>query len=397
MTAALLIAAALGAWNADALTLRGGREAPQASITSVDADGVRIGPPVDTVVGWDLVDTLPAQWQARAKPLAPTAEALWRGRARLARGDFGGAERALEPLLPTFRGMSGPGARLVSEGLLRCRLERGARASAVDAWLVWVAATQEPKSLWLDSGRVDTPAEHGAPTTDPSTRLAPLLPPLWLDVPAVRPLASMPVPAGEGLAALLARAYRAAARFETGAPAEAQDAAQDTDLLARALGAGPLEALDTPEAGLRFVCAVVLARVGDEAQRPKARAALSALASSRPEPWAEAWSRVALGRSLLRESDQEQRLAGVLELLHVPARIAETDPYLTGIALAEAVVALDGLGDPASASRLFDEFASAAPDHPAWDWAPIRQRRRSPAQAPTPPADTTDPEGVLPR
>jgi hypothetical protein len=201
-------------------------------------------------------------------------------------------------------------------------------------------------------------------------------------VPAIRPLGSLPGHDSGGIVPRLADAYRVSARFEGGTtPTSAE-----LDALGEGLGAGPLTQLDGPQAGLRLVSAVVLARVGESDQRARARAVLQSLTDARPEPWAEAWCRVALGRSLLREDDAERRLAGVLELLHIPARLAESDPYLLGLALAQAAVALRDMGDQASASRLFDEFSALPAEHPAWAWAPIRHWRRPPAGAATPDA-----------
>ena len=52
----------------------------------------------------------------------------------------------------------------------------------------------------------------------------------------------------------------------------------------------------------------------------------------------EAWVRVGLGRSLMRESAVEDQLVGVAQMLHVPARLRGESPYLAGVALGGAAV-----------------------------------------------------------
>jgi len=124
--------------------------------------------------------------------------------------------------------------------------------------------------------------------------------------------------------------------------------------------------------GLALINDIVTARVGEEGQRIAARQALVARIKKRPALWVETWCRVGLGRSLLREPMRESQLLGISELLEVPARLERVNPYLTGIALAEAAVALRKLDDAAGATRLRTELSERFAGHPALEWDQLR-------------------------
>jgi hypothetical protein len=153
-------------------------------------------------------------------------------------------------------------------------------------------------------------------------------------------------------AAALSNLYWQAARFECG------------------LDPGPIDPA-SDDAGLTLVQQIVIARTGDPAAREQARAQLRTRLKSRPEPWVEAWCRAGVGRSLLREDSVEFKRLGIIELLHVPARLPEESPYLTGVALAEAAVALHKLGDRGGADKLRAGLKASFSGHPALDWTPI--------------------------
>ena len=92
-----------------------------------------------------------------------------------------------------------------------------------------------------------------------------------------------------------------------------------------------------------------------------------------PAPqWLEAWIHSGIGRSLIREEGTEQKQAGVIELLNIPARFARTHPYLSGLALAESSATLRALGDHDGADLLARELTSSYPSHPVNDWLPFR-------------------------
>lgn len=339
--------------------LRGGEAAPAGEIVRIDESGIVLGPPPGTlVIGWDRVKKVDGAWADKAAPFLPIADQAWRARTRLERGDLLSAEPVFEKLFEPMRGKAGPTPAMVAEGLLRCRLRRGAHIAAIEPWLALLAAAP--------TSGMATPVFHPAwaaeagltPALDVSTGLAPALPPMWLAWPSVEAFARQPDsdikdPRIAGLRSM----YMVSARFECG-----------QTVTVPPVGAN--------EPGSQIVREVVLSRVGDVDQRAAARKSLEERmrsSAANPTPaWLEAWCRAAIGRSLLREDSAEQRRLGIVELLHIPARFSGMHPYLSGIALAEASVALRELGDSDGADTLARELAEKYPSHPVLEWPRFR-------------------------
>ena len=347
MIHAALLAVCLGQ-----VTLRGGAPAPPGEVVGVTDQGVQIGATggdgrasVHELIPWDRVRRVGGAFADDAVVYEWASDAAWRARTRLDRGDAVAAEPLFMRLFDRYRDGRGPLSAMVSEGLMRCRLLRRAHAAAVDPWLVLVrtGAAERRSSAAATFG--------GAPTA-----LVPALPPIWLDTASVRAFAGAASPVGAAMppgdrdanrALELAELYHHAACRTCGI-------------------ASTLPQQDVADAEVPFVRALVIAQVSDNAgEREAARRELRGVIARVREPWAEAWCRVAIGRSLLLEPDSEQRLLGVVELLHLPARLERASPYLTGIALSESATALEELGDTAGAARLRREFAQRFSDHPA--------------------------------
>jgi hypothetical protein len=315
--------------------------------------------------GWDRVREVRGEQGgagAKATGFATLSDQLWRARTRVERGDFAAAEPLLDGLVDRSRGVPGPTSSVVFEGLLRCRLRRGAQIPAVWAWLDWSAA-RGIGGDWI-GGKIDA-----ARVIDSETGLAPSLPPVFLrdaavDAGAMSDDWARLVAPGAGKAEL-AQLYLAAIRFETGQAAEA---------LPNVVNAAP---------GVRLVSEIVRARIGDEAERRAARdALLKRLETKDLEPWMECWCRVGVGRSLLREADSENRRQGVVQLLHAPARFVRVSPAIAGIALAEAAVGLHDLGDEAGAVALKGELLDRFGRTPAASWSRLREiKLAEPARA----------------
>jgi hypothetical protein len=352
------------------VSLRGGEASPTGQIISMDAAGITMGPPPGTlIIGWDRVKSVAGEWSDKAAPFVGTAEQAWRARTRLERGDPLSAEPLFEKLFEQYRGTGGPTASVVAEGLLRCRLRRGAHVAAIDPWLALLVAGPQTG--------LSTPVMHPgwaseaglAPAIDSATSLVPALPPIWLAWPSVEAFSRQEfVPPGKDPRTEALRAmYIAAARFECG---------QVEDV--------PSVGVNDP--GSHIVRDIVLSRAGDMDQRASARKALEDRmrgSSANPTPpWLEAWCRAAIGRSLIREDSPDLKKLGVVELLHIPARFSSMHPYLAGIALAEASVALRGMGDSAGADVLARELAEVYPSHPVLEWP--RFRSAAPARKPVP-------------
>jgi len=345
--------------------LRGGR-GEQMGVVAVSIDGVSVGELVAGVssarmLSWHRVKSVGGSLTEEAKQYASTADDAWRAMTRLERGDAIGAELLLEPLAKTYSRRGGPTAGAVFAGLLKCRLLRGSQTLAVDAWMSWMQAGE----IAPDAGRGPGVSSwergeeilHGG--VDAATGLVPSLPPVWLNVASVRAFAggeAMPPELGNGAGrgAQLRELYVQAARRECG--------------LATRLPAGNAAWPDAQ----RLVWQMVAARIGDDAARREARAALTARLKAGATGWIEAWCRVGIGRSLMVESDAESVRDGVLQLLTLAAREDASDAYLTGIALAEASAALRAAGDTRGAMTVLVDLVRRLPDHPATEWEGVR-------------------------
>ncbi len=337
----------------------------------LDGVGFRSGDKVEWL-GWDRVASLEGLAPELARQVAPVADKAWRARIRLERGDALAAEPIYEDLFRAFQARRGATACAVAEGLLRCRLRRGAQAGAIAPWLAWVRASDP--SMPAPVLDITSPPSQ-PPLIDPGTGLCPFLPPVWLNVASVQAFARADARTGDdseakrGLA--LEGMYRLAARFEVGLAGESE---------ANAL---PVRSADP---GVSLVAQIVAARAADPDKRKDARQLLLARLRQRMPAWEESWVRVGIGRSLLREQDGEERLIGLAHLLHVPARLRAAQPYLAGVALAETALVEAGLGNMPAAQRLKRDIMEGLPGHPALDMealAAIGSSPRGKAQ-PTP-------------
>lgn len=344
-------------------TFRAGK-GQQLGVTAVSIDGVCVGELVAGVssarmLSWHQIKSINGALAAGSQPLLANADAAWRGLARLERGDDLGAEAILEPLAKTYRLRGGPTAAAVYAGLLRCRLGRGAQTLAIDSWVGWLAANE----IAPDAGggpavsSWDHAEELLVGVIDPATGLAMALPPTWLNVPAVRSLAgtdAMPSEPGPSRGEQMRDLYVQAARFECRLPTR-------------------LRTMDPAwSESQRLVWQIVAARIGDEATRKDARAALQGRLRVAIPSWQEAWCRIGLGRSLLLESDDDSKRDGLLQLLAIASREDGSDVYLTGIALAEAAAGLRARGDAVGANLVLADLVRQYPDHPALEWEVIR-------------------------
>lgn len=355
-----------------------GRALPAGKLLTCTPDGMvfedQFG--VQRTVRWDLVKSVSGDEAEAAREFTETARTAWRARTRLERGDAVSAEPLFEELYPQYEGREGEMAALVCEGLLRCRLRRSAQTSAVRPWLAYLVARPNGPYRSVVTGAL-------RPACDEQMGLVPSLAPVWESTPAVEAFARSGELVGWSArggelprrAEVLSALYVHAARFECG------------------LESGPpmmqLSNADLRDGGIALVHAMVLSRTGSGEERTGARARLSDIMKSNrvDRPWIEAWCRVAIGRSLLMEADPEQRRLGVVELLHLPARFADSLPYLAGQALAEAVVALDEMGDAVGASSLLAELNERYGTHAVLSWQPMRERLEGTSGAPSGPRE----------
>lgn len=256
-------------------------------------------------------------------PLAPKfdeqrslATDLWRATARLGRGDDGGAEPLFEKLWVRTKGESGPTRAEVAAGLAACRVHRGAFATAIEPWAEWMhqSATVAPEQLaaqriWLG-------------ISDGSGFWIEAMPPIWTDSTAVRALGAQTIavdpkssshPTGDDLKLI----YAVAARRDSG----------------QAWGIDPAAAIKAP-GWANLAGEMVLAESEASEVRSEARQRLSSRMSSDLSLWKQIWIRLALGRSLLLEPGADDRRTGVLNLLWIASRPADSAPLSAGVSLA---------------------------------------------------------------
>lgn len=353
------------------------------TIKEMSLQGVRIEIPGigEQVVSWDRVKKVGGEWAGKYEPFTALADKAWRARTRLERGDHTLAEPLFEELTGELRGQTGPTPALVAEGLLRCRLARGAQTAAIVPWLTWTSIVgaassdkQAAKDKWI-GGTCDLGKGEGA-AIDAEYLLAPSLPPVWVAGPALDSLLASKdwetLTRQEGTPGQLAKLYQQAASRSTGSDAATVD----------------LDTIDAKTPGTKLVYDMLRAWTGEGDEREKGRAALRTRFESgdkkkpaSPRRWVEAWCRYGIGKSMIDETDESTRLLGVIELLHVPARFDEDQPYLAGMALAHAALTLAEMGDAHGAHVLKGELTSKYPRHPALEWDRVRKLSPAPAGA----------------
>ena len=359
--AGLLVCAAQALCQGDALVLRAFEQPPPGTAMGVGPQGVQVRSPQGdvVVVGWDRVLRLPAALAEAGEPFEALAIESWRARARLERGDLVLAEPLLQALFDRAKAgeldLRGPTGLVIAEGLLRCRLARGASAAAIEPWLAWLdaAIVRQPRTTFAHRGWAQ---QAGLPSVvDPATELCPLLPPMWLPTPSLQVMPQLePVEGERDKAAAMRSLYQVAARHELG---------QRVDKLP-----------DVPrETATELVRDIVAARVLDATGRTAARARLEAALPSATEPWLSAWIAAGIGRSLVLEDEQELRLRGVAQLLRVHVLYRGVSPYLADICLAEAAATLESLGQGHAARRLARELARTSPGSPVLAWPPLAE------------------------
>ncbi len=333
--------------------LRGG-EFTDDVVTGVSPAGVAIAGEDggSRVLGWHEVKRVAGEHESEAGQFAGLSDDLWRARRRLARGDIALAAPILERLWTaalaneadpqTIAGvrLAGPTGLALAEGVARVRIATGRLAEAVEPWTVAIALRQAVMRGEKPEGASWLIAE---------------LPPIFVQSVAVERLAStqpLPMVLEDQTARSMFLLYRFAAATAAGMQT-APPAFNSADLM---------------DPDLRLVTDMVIMQSADGELRAPARARLEEVVKSRANTWREAWARGAIGISDVTLDTTSARMGGVLELLHIPARFASTQPYLSGVALAVASVTMQLEADDARAAALLHELERLAPDHPAIGW-----------------------------
>ena len=332
-------------------------------------------------LSWDRVRQLRGPRDAEAQPFLDDARRLWRARARLERGDPFNAEPLFDDLAETYPAVEGPTSGVVWEGVLRCRLRRGAHAASIGPWL-----------RLLRAGALDSNARFTglSPLTGAASRLVPALPPLWIPGPVAAAHAASEPPAVDPVASRAEREAAAMALLYHAAAAHASGDAVSSRSLNRRLEGAP----DSDD--LLLVRDMVFALVGmlEEQEAARDRLAVRAPRPGQPsrDDWQSAWALAALGLSRLEAGDVNIRERGVLALIRVRVEHAADMPYLAGLALAHAAAAHANEGDREAAGRLARDLAREFTHHPGLRWKPITNLLDSATDGPADarPTDTED-------
>jgi hypothetical protein len=348
---------------------RGGLPELAGTLRSMDERGVlldsrRLG---ERLVPWDRIRRLHGASDPRMDGWLEDGTRVWRARIRISRGDPLSAEPLLEPLFDRFVGRTDELALVVAEGLLRCRIARGANDLAVVPMLETIRLR--------DAGVSSTAYASLPPVFEDAWSLVPAVPPAWHagadraglatrlhetlrrleQTLAAEGAAPTPRTAAARRAASIASWYLAAVRAEEGSPLRPPTITAGDDpglrLLAEVLTGRPPEAAD--------------AAGGDPEAPPDPRAILEAATPGPTEPaWTGDWRDYFEGRRGLLADESAEREAGMLRLLRPAALRPSERPYLAGIGLARAADALERMGRPEEAAILRADLAARFPGHP---------------------------------
>lgn len=308
-----------------AVHLRGQPQPDPRAVAQVSAAGVLLADDVGTLVGWEQVRGLTGDDAADAERYEWLLDNAWRARARVMRGDLSLAAPLLERMETLVRDERGPTAFLAAGGLAASRVAEGRIAEALEPALRARAAADDVDDAL--AARLHYDEAWGA---------FPALPPL--------PLAGLNV---EGWAAIPASIQSAGPRAQKLAAWYAYAA-----MLAEKATATEPEACDDDQLCL-LVSRMVRAAMDPRPDvRARARDELSRAAAGDRPPWVLAWTRLAVGRSLVREPDRPAQIAGVLELLRAASMGLDGLDALTIGAVRDAAEACQAIGLSAESATL---------------------------------------------
>jgi hypothetical protein len=316
--------------------LRGGA-VREGTVVALDDAGVHLEIVTGDVevVSWDRVRQVTGPFAEAADDYASIADTAWRARYRLERGDPQMARPLFETLYRRYRGQTSQTALVVSEGVLRCRLQADVpKRELLEPYL---------ETLRLRRSGIEQRAYQDlAPIIDSHTQLLMALPPLLVFGDAAEDAA----PAAESMPASTDAVVQAIASLYGCA---LERASADAD--------APAPRLPVEHEGAALLHLLLVAEAGSDAARKSARQELRELSADADEPWLRAWRHAGLGVSLIRQSDAESRLEGILELLHVPLLYGELLPALAEAAAGAAASELADLGDLDQAARIRRDFS----------------------------------------
>ena len=250
---------------------------------------------------------------------------LWRARQRLVRGDIQLAEPLFERLFSHYLGLNCTDASLVSEGLLRCLVSRGALEKAVHPWL----ETMRHHELGTR-----TQFSTLAPIIDESTMLCPHLPLVWLDNPLLIEICETYKTSPQKITGSIATVI---ATKGTNSPGEQIDGLEDGKFLIEILGSSKGRANDIK---------LLLDREQDL------------------PPWKRAWAHYFMATGYFSEQNPKARVKGMLQLARVAATSTRITPWLAGASMIRLAEELKKDGMEQESKRINAEAQRLFPTHP---------------------------------
>lgn len=317
-----------------------------APVLSVGLDGVRVGGDAPRHFGWDVVYYATGEGAEQVHEYEEWSTDVWRAKTRLSRGDLRLASELFEDLFTRLQeeSIAGPTGLVIAEGTLRCRVGQGRHSDAIEAWAASLRIRETGQRQSGESG--------AGGVIDPQTLLVPTLPPMWLEgsSEAAQVYETLGGDKPSEDANSLLELYRVCAALEVGL---------DPRSVARAERFGQ---------GHLIVDTIIRSRSDDSQVRSAAHSQLLTLIEEQPGTWKEAWARMAIGRSYLMDNDPDVRGRGVLHMLHLPARFANSQPHLAALALAEAGRELHSQGDRDTVELIRSELRNRYASNPAVEW-----------------------------
>lgn len=339
----------------DTVVLRDGLGELKGNVLASDDSSLRLQSDDESLmqIPWDQVrriefgseSLLQEQLAARLE----RAEKIWRARSRLQRGDYTLAEPLFAALFMASPDRTSETDLIIAEGLLRCRLERGSMEESI-------LPSLEVARLARLGVRTDR-YEDLLPVSDLDQPLCHYLPPVWVNKSKLTRLARELREwdaGGDQQLAEVAKQYVFLVEHPSGF--------LEIDPRVGFESSIPLEKGD----GSELLRLAILSRDSSPDERRRSRILLRSKLNRGPV-WQDAWLHFMLGISLLHEEGDGLRRQGLVELAWLPAKYANEQPYLSGVAMAMMADELARQGNLDSARLLLGELRAQFSHHPVFN------------------------------
>ena len=288
----------------------------QGDVVQVDSQGVQIRLQDEIIPVSIALHDIRQLSDPRFQQYKQLSQELWRAHSRLNRGDYVGAERIYGSHTEQYLWRVGAQSIDVSFALMRCHLDRNDRASAIEPFLSWRNAL----GSYLSQESSD---DHGF---DGQYGVHSAIPPIFIQHEHAQKLSEL-----DSLVDVSVRTrtmhgyYQLALDHGVHRTQQAREQLDNIDAL--------LRTRDQSTPGLEFIEDIVVCQAHpDASQRKNARSAIERRVRAHQGTWIEAWGRLAIGVSLINETEPLQNELGLIELIHVIVRLKEDNRSLAELA-----------------------------------------------------------------